>query len=125
MAQGSISWSEAWAAIAAFLSVSGTLWLIWWKIVGIVKEAKEAAYHKSDEAKIKAEAAAATAMLSREELATYKTHVAETYISKAGHRETTDQIMGAIKELGGDVRGIRQRMDTFLDNERKSARKPE
>ncbi|OCJ12447.1 hypothetical protein A6U86_05330 [Rhizobium sp. AC27/96] len=42
------------------------------------------------------------------ELANYKTHVAETYISKAGHRETTDQILRAIEGLGGRIDSLFQ-----------------
>ena len=88
----------------------------WWRVEGKVKEAKESAYHKTDEAKTMASAAAATASLAREELQNYKTHVAETYISKAGHRETTEQIMGAISSVKAAVEGTNQRIDRLFDD---------
>ncbi|ASW06324.1 hypothetical protein CKA34_10800 [Rhizobium sp. 11515TR] len=55
-------------------------------------------FFKSEVDKVETKVAATT-----KELADYKTHVAETYISKAGHRETTDQILRAIEGLGGRI----------------------
>ena len=59
--------------------------------------------------------AAALAELTRQQLADHKLHVAETYITKAGHRETTDQLMGMLREMTGDIRALRERFDQWMD----------
>jgi hypothetical protein len=100
-----------WVVIA-FLTLAGTGWAIWWKIVAVVNEAKAAAYHKSDEAKVKAEAAAAMASLAREELASYKTHAAETFATKQGVAEATSNLTKAVHDIGDR---IDKRLDTMTD----------
>lgn len=113
--EGNITWETFWAVAA----IVGASFAIWWRIENRVEKAKKDAYFKSDAANTKADAAAALASTAREELAQYQRHVAETYVSKAGHRESTDQIMKAIGDMGQDVRGIRERLDNFIDRSRK------
>ena len=96
------------AAIVFFLTVSGALWAIWWRIDGRVKEAKT-------EVAGQASAAQATATMAREELMAYRTHVAETYVSKQGHREATEQIMEAINAVKTSVDGTNQRIDRMWE----------
>ncbi len=79
-----LSWVIGVCSIVGAI-VSGFLWKIHYDINAVKKEA-------ADDAEANAK-----------ELATHKIHVAETYISKAGHRETTDQILRAIEGLGGRI----------------------
>lgn len=66
----------------------------------------KAACYKADEAKALAVTAEAT--LSREELATYKTHVAETFATEAGVKEE----MAAVTDVGDR---LDKRLDTMTD----------
>lgn len=94
--------NELMAFVGFFILVSGTLWGIWWRIESKVDTAKK------DNA-VAASAAQATANMAREELAAYKTHVAETFVSKSGHRESTEQILEAINRLN-------ERLDRAFDH---------
>lgn len=119
MLEGNVTW-EMLAALAVILAGA---FGIWWRVENRVERAKKDAYHKADQVKTLADAAVATAHLSREELAHYKTHVAETYISKAGHRETTDQLMSAINGVKSAVDGTNTRIDRLFDDKPSSSRK--
>ena len=68
---------------------------IWWKVE-----------NRIDSAKARAEAAA-------QSLAEYKTHVAETYVSKQGLREVRDEIMNAIDSVNNNIARINSRIDGF------------
>jgi hypothetical protein len=52
----------------------------------------------------------------RDDLAAHKLHVAETYVSKQGHREATEQIMDAIGAVKTSIDGTNQRIDRILEN---------
>ena len=107
--------TELFSLVGFIVLIVGAVTGAWWRVESKVKEAKASAYHKSDAAVARAETAIATASLAREELSSYKTHVAETYISKAGHRETTDQIMSALNGVKAAVDGTNQRIDRLFD----------
>jgi len=94
--------NELMAAIGFFILVSGTLWGIWWRIESKVDTARK-------DSAVAASSAQATANMAREELAAYKTHVAETFVSKSGHRESTEQILEAINRLN-------ERLDRAFDH---------
>lgn len=78
--------------IAVFGAVAG----IWWRVEGRI-----------DTAKTRAEQVAA-------EFASYRTHVAETYITKQGLREQIDQVMGGIADLKSTVEHMNSRIDNFI-----------
>lgn len=104
------------AAVGFFVMVSGALWGIWGKVEGRVKEAKDAAVGT-------ASAAQALAAMARDELAAHRLHVAETYITKAGMRETTEQLMEAISGVKSAVDGIPLRIDRVVEGQpRRSTR---
>lgn len=68
-------------------------------------------------------AATALASLAREELAAHRLHVAETYITKAGMRETTEQIMEAISGVKQAVDHMTVRVDRIVESQpRRTAR---
>ncbi|MEB2845945.1 hypothetical protein [Endobacterium cereale] len=106
--------SEIMAVVGFFVMVSGALWGIWWRIEGKVKEAKDAAVGT-------ATAAQALANLSRDELAAHRLHVAETYITKAGMRETTEQLMEAISGVKSAVDGMTLRIDRVVEGQPRRA----
>ncbi len=101
---------EIMAVVGFFVMLSGVLWGIWWRIEGKVKEAK-------DGAQASASAAQALAALARDELAAHKLHVAETYITKAGMRETTEQIMEAIHGVKQAVDHMTVRVDRIVEGQ--------
>ncbi|MBX4965453.1 hypothetical protein [Rhizobium binae] len=51
------------------------------------------------------------------DLAAHKLHVAEAYVSKAGLRETTDQIMEAISGVKAAVDNMTLRVDRIVENQ--------
>jgi hypothetical protein len=99
-------------AILFFMSVAGAGWGIWWKIDGKVTSSRtEAAAHSA--------AATALASLAREELAAHKLYVAEHYVSKAGLRETTEQILESISGVKAAVDNMTLRVDRIVENQGK------
>ncbi len=80
-----------------FLAVSGAGWGVWWKIDGKLEKVKT-------------------------DLAAHKLHTAETYITKQGLRETTDQIMGAISGVKTAVENMTLRVDRIVENQNKPTR---
>lgn len=50
------------------------------------------------------------------QLSEYKLHVAETYVSKSGLREQTEQIMGAIKDVAGSLAHLNERIDRVIED---------
>jgi len=96
-------------AIIFFITVSGVLWGVWWRIEGKVKEAK-------NEASMKAEAAAALAGTARQELAEYRTHVAETFVTKQGQKEQTETMLIAINGIRTDIKGLNDRIDRIFES---------
>ncbi|MBB4242364.1 MULTISPECIES: hypothetical protein [Rhizobium] len=102
-------------AVMFFLAVAGAGWGVWWKIDGKVDRVKTEADKKfadlSEEAK-----------KAREDLAEHKLHSAETYITKQGLRETTDQIMSAIGGVKTAVENMTLRVDRIVENQSKQPR---
>lgn len=72
---------------------------IWWKVETRI-----------DAAKARAETAADSLMI-------YKTHVAETYVSKQGLREFRDEMLSGIEGLNVNVARINDRLDRFSDQQ--------
>lgn len=90
---------EIGLALAIFAALSG----VFWKMYDLIKEAGE----KGDKA--------------QRDLAAHKLHVAETYITKQGMRETTEQIMDAISGVKAAVDGLTLRVDRVVENQGKPA----
>jgi len=55
-------------------------------------------------------------LLTQNQLADYKTHVAEHYVTKAGMSEQTDRLMKAVNDVGQRVESIGSRIDHFYAN---------
>lgn len=86
--------------ITVFGAVSG----VWWRVENKVKGAED----KADKA--------------TGDLASYKTHVAETYVTKAGMQEQTAQIMRAIEGVGSRIDAISERLDRVFETRTSSRR---
>lgn len=96
-----------WEIIAAFLVVGGAITGAFWRIWGLISEAKK-------DAVVRAEAAVTLAGVAREELADHKLHVAENYVTKAGMAEQTAQIMKAIDGVSGKLDHLTGRIDGLM-----------
>jgi len=103
---GAITWEQ----ILFFVGLLGTVAGVWWRIEGKVDKAKS-------EAVLKATEAAAEAASVRADLAAHRLHVAEHYITKAGMRETTEQIMDAIHGVKQAVDHMTVRVDRIVENQ--------
>ncbi|WP_187967831.1 hypothetical protein [Aquibium microcysteis] len=103
-------------SVVFFLTIMGFLSGIWWRIEGLVKEAKR-------EATLKADAAGTKADLVSAQLAEYKTHVAETYVSKAGLREFRDEMSAGFKDIKTSIGAMNERMDRVIEASHKPQRR--
>ncbi|MER2534646.1 MAG: hypothetical protein ABTQ31_05725 [Rhizobiaceae bacterium] len=83
---------------------------LWWRVEAAIGASKK-------DAILQAQAASALASLASTQLAEHKLHVAETYITKAGLRETTEQLMGAVAGVKASVDQMNQRMDRVIESQ--------
>lgn len=96
-----------WEIVAAFLVMGGAVAGAFWRIWGLITDAKK-------EAVVRAEAAVALASVVRDELAAHRLHVAEKYVTKAGLSEQTAQIMQAINGVSGKLDHLNERIDGLM-----------
>lgn len=99
------------------LAVLGAIAGLWWRVEAAIKTAKA-------EAMLRAESAAALASLAQQQLGEHKLHVAETYITKAGLREQTEQIMSGVAAVKASVDQLNQRMDQVIENRHPMPKRP-
>jgi hypothetical protein len=104
--------AEIMGAVGFFVLVFGFIFGLWKYVDAKISAAKT-------EASGAASAASAMASLAREELAAHRLHVAETYVSKSGLREQTEQIMGAIGAVKDAVDKMTLRVDRIVENQSK------
>lgn len=103
------------AVIGFFTMLLGAISGVWWRIEGRVDRAKAEAVEK-------ATLAAKEASDVRADLAAHKLHAAETFITKAGMRETRDEIMDAIHGVKTAVDHMVVRVDRVVENQSKPVR---
>ena len=107
--------------VVFLITVIGAVGGVWWRIESAIRTAKGGAITQTNTAKAeavtKAEAAYALAALVQAQLAEHKLHVAETYITKAGLRETTEQIINAVNGVKTDVHGLNERIDRIIEHQ--------
>lgn len=87
-----------------FIAVFGAIAGIWWRVEARIDGAKQAA------------------LLVAAEFAQYQTRVAETYITKQGLREQTEQVMGGISEIKTQVSHLNERIDGMITHTPRPAR---
>lgn len=91
------------------LTVFGAIGGVWKYIDSKIKEA-------SKEAGTAISAASALATLTRQELQEHKLHTAETYVTKAGMQEQTNQIMRSIEAIGDKIDKVNERIDRVFES---------
>lgn len=101
--------AELMAVVGFIVMLFGFLFGLWRYIEGRINSSR-------GEVTVKADAATALAALARQELADHRLHVAETYISKAGHRESTEQVMEAIGAVKTAIDGTNLRIDRMWES---------
>ncbi|MND71483.1 hypothetical protein D3C80_630090 [compost metagenome] len=108
-----MSGPEIMAVVGFFVMLFGFIFGLWKyvdsKLGAVRKDGADAAG-----------AAAALASMAREELAAHKLHVAEHYVSKQGHRESTEQIMEAISGVKSAVDAMTLRIDRVVEGQPKA-----
>lgn len=92
------------------VAIIGSVGGLWWRIEAAISKAKT-------EASVLASTASAQAALALAQLAEHKLHVAETYITKAGLRETTEQVIAAVHAVKADVHGLNERIDRIFEHQ--------
>ncbi|TZG31880.1 hypothetical protein [Agrobacterium sp. B1(2019)] len=102
--------AEIMGAVGFFVLVFGFIFGLWKYVDAKIGAAKT-------EASAAASAASAMASLAREELAQHKTHVAETYATKAGMQEQTAQLLRAIEGIGNRIESMNERLDRAFENQ--------
>jgi hypothetical protein len=100
---------EVLGLIVTLATLIGGVLAVWWRIEGRIKAAEMAAT-------LKAESAFAAAQMLAEKLAEHRLHSAETFVTKAGLRDTTEQIMGAIADIKSSVNGLTTRLDRIIED---------
>lgn len=101
--------AEIMYAVLFFLTVSGALWAIWWRIEGKIDRVKA-------DVQTSVASANALAAMAREELSAHKLHTAETYVTKQGMQEQTSQLLRAIENIGNRLDGLNERLDRAFDH---------
>lgn len=101
---------EIMAVALFFIALFGFFFGLWKFVDAKIATARQ-------DAMSSASAAQALASLAREELSSHRLHVAETYITKAGMRETTEQIMEAISGVKAAVDHMTVRVDRIVENQ--------
>lgn len=86
----------------------------WWRVELAIKAARDEVKKDAAAASTAAAAAHAQAILVAQQLAEYKTHVAETYITKAGVREFRDEVMTGVRDLKGSISVLHERIDAMI-----------
>lgn len=99
---------EIMAVVSFFVMLFGALSGVWWRVEGKVDKARSEATDKAIAASMKADIVVT-------QLAELRLYVAENYVSKAGHRETMDQVMEAIGAVRQAVDALSGRIDRMYD----------
>lgn len=104
--------------VVFILFVAGALFAAWWRVERAITNAQKEMVgtiaQVKAEANQMASAASALAQMTQAQLAEHKLHVAETYITKQGLRETRDEIMSGIRGLTERQDQMNQRMDNIV-----------
>jgi len=123
-------WTQLVGGAIFFITVSGALWGIWWRIEGKVdtarrdalerveaarKEAAERVDVARKEANDRAGIAIAEAANARIDLAAHRLHCSEVFATKQGMQEQTAQLLRAIESVGNRIEGMNERLDRAFE----------
>jgi hypothetical protein len=98
-------WTQLVGGAIFFITVSGALWGIWWRIEGKVSVAEDKAakvQERSDKV--------------ASDLASFRVHAAETFATKQGMQEQTSQLLRAIEGVGNRIDGMNERLDRAFEH---------
>ncbi len=90
---------EIMAVIGFMVMLAGAGWRVWARVEAKVKVAED----KAD--------------VAGRDVSDLRLHVAEHYVSKAGHKESTEQIMEAIGGVKSAVDAMTLRIDRVVENQ--------
>lgn len=103
-------------ALATFVvTMIGAAFAVFWRMWGLIKDVRTEAAAETESVRTIAEKTA-------RDVSDHRLHVAETYLTKAGMKEVTDQIMTAIGGLGNQITGMQARIDRVLETPPSSSR---
>lgn len=111
------------ALVVAVVVVLGAAGAMWRYLESKIERARLDAVERAVAALEAAVIANAAADLARQDLASFKTHVAETYVTKEGMHEQTAEIMQAIRGVGGSVDRLNERIDRVIEQRATAARR--
>lgn len=95
------------------MTILGIAFAAWWRIearVGKVETVLDT----------RVATAIAQSSMTQQQLAEYKTHVAETFVTKAGLKEFRDEVMSGVRDIKGSVGTLHERIDQMILAERKN-----
>lgn len=98
--------------IMGVLGLAGT---VWWRIQTHVNSVRT-------ELETRVRDVSAQSSATSMQLADYRTHVAEHYISKQGFRETMDALNQTLQTININVSHLNERIDRVIDNQKTSPR---
>lgn len=93
--------------LGVIIAAAGLIFTVFGWFYKLIGDAKK-------EAALKAEAAIALVGVTRDELAAHRLEVAQTYVTKAGMSEQTQQIMKAIDGVAGKIDHLNGRIDGLM-----------
>lgn len=89
--------TEIMAAVIFGIAVFTAIFTVWRYVEGKITAVREKAEQ------------------TKEALDAHKLHVAETYVTKMGMQEQTNQLMHAIESVANRIDGIYERLDRWFD----------
>ncbi len=101
----------AWELFVAIMAIVGFCITLWKFFEHRIEKARVDSIKRADEAHT-------VATQARHDLAAYKTHVAETFVSKLGLSETRTEIMGGIRDVTAGLAHLSARIDAIMDGRR-------
>ena len=97
--------------VVFIITVLGALGAIWAQIEAFVSRANGNHARGRDSASSKADVVAS-------DLAAYRLHVAETYVSKSSLRDQVGQVMDLLRDVQNDVGSVNERLDRLIETGR-------
>lgn len=89
--------AEIMAAVVFGLAVFGAITGAFWRVWGLIAEARGSGEKAS------------------RDLADFKTHVAQDYATKDGMQRQTDSLLRAIESIGNRIDGLNERLDRAFE----------
>lgn len=100
---------EIMTAVLFGITIIGFISGAWWRWMSVVKTARSEALAAALVASTKADVVSA-------DLNDHRLHVAETYLTKAGLREQMEPLFDAVKDVGGQVQKVNDRLDRVIES---------